>query len=325
MIISCNIWNKEEKKATEKSIGKKAKDPVDVYVMSLQKQKIFSPLVFAGFVKSRKTSFIYAPISGLVSRILIKEGHKVRARGKLLSLQPDSQGLEFKHHVLTARNSGILASWDVKEGVHVSLNQKLGSVVDREKLEMTVFAALKDLASIRIGDILDVTVSPSTSWEMTLPGKVVKIASEANYETLSYPIVIEFDCQQSGGKCKNPITLGSLAKVLVKNNVRNSILVPSKILFKGSSKIILVDKNGKAKWKDVKTGQVIGDHSEISSGLQEGDIVVSSFSRRPQDGAVINIIKKEFQKNHLSDDVLSSSSSSSYGSEKAQAKKKNKT
>ncbi|NRA45422.1 MAG: biotin/lipoyl-binding protein [Oligoflexales bacterium] len=274
------------------------KKPIDVFVKKAQKQKLYTPLEFAGLIKASEELRIYTQLSGTIKRVHVDEGSKVVKGQTLFSVTPNGLGLAYQEHQIKAPKSGVLIRLEVENGQHVAAHQELGLVTSYKGFETIIYGTESDLAYIKRGTRLQVVLSPSTPFEETTSGEVTQVAVSPDLETLAYKIKVKILCA-SHEPCRKGLKIGALTRVEARQNERLSYLIPSKYLHKRATKIIVVEDN-KAKWKDVKTGEVFGDQTELISGIDEESIIVSSYAKRPTEGESVHIVQNEEEQKPLS-------------------------
>ena len=290
--------NSQDSKPNDVAQVKEEKKPPEVFVFQAKKQLLYTPLEFAGLLKAREEIRVYTQLAGTVKRVFAQEGRKVYKGQKLLSVTPDGLGLAYKEHHIVAPKTGVLVRFELESGQHINAHQELGLISNYKEFETTIYGTDSDLAYLRTGMKLSVILSPSTPLERRTEGEVIQIALSPDSETLAYKIKVKVLCEKNA-PCREGMRLGSLVRVEAKQNERLSYLVPSKYLQKRATQVIIV-QDGKAKWVDIKAGEVFGDQTELVSGLDERSLIISSYSRRPTDGESVHIVQNEDEQKPVS-------------------------
>ena len=293
--IACNS---SESNSNELTQSKQEKKPVDVFVVKAEKQLLYTPLQFAGLLKASEEIRVYTELAGTIKRIHAEEGSKVYKGQTLVSVTPGSLGLAYKVHQVKAPSSGILVRIGVEAGQYINAHQELGLVSSHKDFETVIYGTESDLAYIKKGIKLNVILSPSTPQQISTTGEVVQVGISPDPKTLAYKIKVKILCAKND-PCSRALRIGTLVKVEAKQNERLSYLVPSKYLHKRATQVIVVE-DGKAKWLDIKTGEVFGDKTEIVSGIDEKSIIISSFAKRPHKGEDVHIVQNEDEQKPLS-------------------------
>lgn len=287
-----------EPKLDKPVVAADEKKPVDVFVVKAKKQQLYTPLLFAGLLKAKDEVKVYTQLAGTVSRIHVQEGAKISKGQTLVSVKPHGMGLAYQEHLIKAPQAGILVRLAVDLGQHVDTHQELGLVGNHAEFETNVHATESDLAYVRKGNKVKLTLSPSTPLESTSSGEVMQVAVSPDPETLAYKIKVKVLCQRSE-PCSRGLRIGALVRVEAKQNQRLGYLVPSKYLHKRATQVILAQE-GKAAWVDIKTGEVFGDQTELLAGVDDTSVIISSYATRPKNGDTVNIVQNEGEQKPLS-------------------------
>jgi multidrug efflux pump subunit AcrA (membrane-fusion protein) len=253
------------------------KKPVIGEVEQFAVEELYEAIAFAGTVKAKQETLLYAPLAGTVKQHFVEAGQVVEAGQEILSISPDSLGLEFRVNVLKAPISGTLISIEFEPAEHVDANKEIATIADLSQLVVDIYATQGDLPFLYLGDELRVSVAGEET-----TGKILRIAQRADRDSRAYPVRISLQVHPS-------IRFGSFVRVFAKKNLRKGIRVPLSYLRRGQTTLIVLDDEDKARWVAVKVGQVFGDRVEILEGIDENSRVIGSFSRMPEEGEKIQI------------------------------------
>ena len=171
---------------------------------------------------------------------------------------------------LYAPVSGIVVEKKVLQGQAVTSGQELYSIADLSEVWVDAELREVDAASVRVGSAAEVAFTG-------LPGRTVKGRVAYVYPTLQQEartIKARIVVPNPGGVLKP----GMYATVRLSTPSRMALTVPnSAILQTGDRNIVFVDMgNDKLMPHDVELGRVAGDYTEILSGLETGQRVVTS-------------------------------------------------
>ncbi|PMB09474.1 efflux RND transporter periplasmic adaptor subunit [Fischerella thermalis CCMEE 5273] len=152
---------------------------------------------------------------------------------------------------------------------------KLMTILNDSRIFATANIYEKDLNKVKRGQPLRVKISSLPNRIFT--GKITRIGSVVEGETRVVPVQAEIE--NSGGQLKP----GMFAELQVLTNETSApvLAIPSSAVVDANGKKMIYVKNGNAfQSVDVSVGQTSGDLVEITSGLFEGDLVVTQ--RAPQ-------------------------------------------
>jgi len=158
-------------------------------------------------------------------------------------------------------------------------------IVDVSKLKLKVTVNESQVASLKIGNTVDVTSSVFP--DKVAKGKIIFIAPKAD-ESLNFPVEIEIT-----NSANSDIKAGMYGTATFATSQKQDLKVVPRNAFVGSvsSNQIFVVENGVAKLKKVTAGRILGDQVEIINGLSDGETVIVTGQINLQDGNAVEIIK----------------------------------
>lgn len=273
---------------TRKLVGDLEEDDDDevpeVAVIQIQKEELFDYMNFSGVLAARSQETLYAPLSGQVREITVQDGTKVSKGKKLLSIKPDSEGNEFRDHMLRASRSGTVINLLAKAGLHVDKNQELLSIADLGAFKTEIAVTLEDLRFLKVGQKVEMTLSSSEKIE----GVIQSLAGTPDIKTKTFNVIVKIPCSKLQ-TCKD-VYPGLLANLSVKKNPHLGYRLPFKYLRRQKSHILVVDKENIVRFVEVEVGQHYGQDVEILKGISSETRIVTSFSTMPQEGQKVKII-----------------------------------
>jgi len=211
---------------------------------------------------------------------------KLATRNAKLRLQASQRKLSDAN--IKSPITGIINKRYIEVGAFVNTQgTQLFEIVDVSKLKLKVNVNESQVASLKIGDNIEIrsSVFPDDKFS----GKVTFIAPKAD-ATLNFPIEIEVS-----NNAKSSLKAGMYGTAVFNfPKQAPSILVP-RTSFVGSvssNQVFVYDKsNNTAKVRKVVTGRILGDNVEILSGLNEGETVITSGQINLAEGTAVSIVK----------------------------------
>lgn len=158
-------------------------------------------------------------------------------------------------------------------------------IVNVSKLKLKVTANESQVASLKIGNPVNVTASVFP--DKTFTGKITFIAAKAD-ESLNFAVEIEI-----ANSSDNNLKAGMYGTANFASKQKQELKVVPRNAFVGSvsSNQVFVVENGKAKLKKVVAGRILGEQVEIVDGLADGEAVITTGQINLQDGSSVEIIK----------------------------------
>ncbi|MCD8192911.1 MAG: efflux RND transporter periplasmic adaptor subunit [Oscillospiraceae bacterium] len=240
---------------------------------------------------------ITAKVSGTVSSIVADEGDSVSSGGTIIvmtstdlseqvtsasesvrtaQLSLDSANDSLDNYSFTAPISGTIIDKNYEAGENVESGDTLCIIYDLSYLTMTLSVDELDVSSIAVGQSVEITADAVEG--VTYSGVVTKVsvAGTSSGGVATYPVTIRIDETDGllpGMTVDATITLESAENVLT---------VPASALQRGNTVLLTADSPSAAGGEanesgyvtvEVTTGVSSDDYIEITSGLQEGDVV----------------------------------------------------
>ena len=187
--------------------------------------------------------------------------------------------LEMK---LYAPFSGTLGLREVSKGTFVNTSTEITTLDDTSIIKTDFNVPEKYLAQLSIG--MTVTATSPAYPTNTFSGKVSHIASRIDSATRSVKITANFDNKE------NALRSGMLLYTQLELSAENTLMVPEKSLIPQQDKhFVYVVNKGKIEKRQVVIGIRRGGWVAISSGLVEGEVVVTEGIIKVRPGSLVSV------------------------------------
>jgi RND family efflux transporter MFP subunit len=199
----------------------------------------------------------------LMLRLRVSSGLK----GAELDLK--EANIRYKQTKLFAPFSGVIHDLKVAPGAFVNAGDELMSIYSINPLLLKIELLETEAALLQKG--MPVAVQPSnTKRENTLAGKVDYINPMVNEQGL-----VEVGIALSNPKKNTWLGMNATASVMIPQG--NRLLVPKQaVVLRSGKAVVFTLKAGLAKWNYVSTGLDNGVSMEVTEGLSEGDLVITT-------------------------------------------------
>lgn len=194
---------------------------------------------------------------------------------KALLMQADARLQELRINLqntnVTSPVDGFVGKRNVDPGAMVSQNSPIASVVDISRLKMVVNVVEKDIRLVTVGDSGDVDVDAYPGEKFR--GRIARVAPVLDPATRTATMEIEI---VNNDKRLKP---GMYARVSLTVEERKDTLVAPKravIDFENKRGVWMPNDDHRAKFMPVVLGIEDLDRVEITSGLKEGDKIVTT-------------------------------------------------
>ncbi|MCI8660155.1 MAG: efflux RND transporter periplasmic adaptor subunit [Lachnospiraceae bacterium] len=206
-------------------------------------------------------------------------------------LQYESAKLAYERQVeysrITAPIGGRIESCDVEIYDRVNQSGQLCVISGEGESRITFFVTQRMMKNIREGDVVEVEKNGET-----YQGRISEISSMVDESSGLFKVKAELNHTEE-------IPIGSTVKLnLVTERAENAMLVPvDAIYYSGGDGYVYLYQDGTAKMTPVEVGLYDSEYAQILSGLNETDMVVSTWSSNLYEGAKIRLKGEEGQKN----------------------------
>lgn len=189
---------------------------------------------------------------------------------------------------VTAPISGTILSCTAAKNSYVSAGVPVATIEANDKIEISVPVAETLLPKIKVGDKVDVSVS---ALSREFQGTIKEIDKSANATTHLYGVTISVPSSASSG-----LRSGIFADVTFYTDTQsNVVVVPTEAIQTGTDGqyVFTLDANNIAHQVTVETGLVGESVTEITSGLEGGETLVTVGQFYLSDGAAARVVASE--------------------------------
>jgi len=180
--------------------------------------------------------------------------------------------------------NGVIAERMIKVGNMVPQDQPCFRITDFDPLLAILHAPEKEMKKLqnRQQAILEVDALPMEKFT----GKILRISPVVDSQTGTFKVTVAVSDPQG------ILKPGMFSRVRIVYDVHGDTLLLPKdaILTEGNESVVFLVKNNTVHRKVIETGYVNTTHTEVTSGLQEGDIVVQTGIGGLKDGSKVEIL-----------------------------------
>ncbi len=201
------------------------------------------------------------------------------------SIQLENAKKQLEDTKVVAPFSGFITSKNTELGAYVNVNTAIAGIADIAQLKVTLAVSESNAYLLRAGQQVNVRtdVYPGVVYK----GTIANISPKGS-SAHTYPIEIMI-----ANNAKNPLKAGTYLNVEVNTGkTGKALMIPrDAIVSTVKDPSVYVVNNGIAHLSKITTGQDYNSYLEVTSGLKEGDQVVTSGQINLADGAKVSIIK----------------------------------
>jgi macrolide-specific efflux system membrane fusion protein len=199
-----------------------------------------------------------------------------KARVMKAKADQDYAKAQLSYATITAPINGTISSVTTQQGETVAAGLSAPTfitIIDLNKLEVNAYVDETDVGKIGVGQEALFTVD--TFADRDFKGRVTAIYPRAVLQENVVNYITLISIENSEGKLKPDMTANVTITLKKKKGV---LAVPGAAIARegGKKYVMLQARDGKTARREVRTGWKEGAYLEITSGLQEGDVVVMS-------------------------------------------------
>lgn len=186
---------------------------------------------------------------------------------------------------ITAPTSGTIAEKSLEQGVYVNAGAELASIVNLSQAKVQLNLTEAEVYQARLGQQIRITTDVYPG--QVFNGRITFISPQAD-ETHNYKVEILADNKESALLRSGTFVYADFSR---KTN-QNILLIPRDALTESikNASVFVVEQNT-VRQKPIKTGIEMGNMIQVISGLNAGEIVVTSGQINLRDGSQISISK----------------------------------
>lgn len=205
------------------------------------------------------------------------------ARSSYEQLALAMENIDSRGNVI-APVDGVLASLTASEGGMVSPSYAVAVIDGAEQMKVTVMVSEALVPKLAIGDTVTVRVSAA---DAEFEGVIRSVEKTANQMTKLYAVTVTVPAEVEG------LLSGMFADVTFHTAVSESaVVVPSEAILTSSDRqYVFIVENGAAKRVDITTGLTGSGMTEVTSGLDAGEQLVTVGQQYLSDGDAVRVVE----------------------------------
>lgn len=193
--------------------------------------------------------------------------------------------LLLDYATVTAPISGIVTQRLVNQGNMVQANSVMFTLVDQDSMEAVLNLPQKELSRVAVGQTVKLQVD---AWpDLEIPGEIQRVRPQVDTDTGTFRIVAALD------NSSRLLQAGMFGRVEIVFGVRpDALLIEEQALITRDDRaFVYVVRDNIAVLTFVQPGIRQDGLVEIVSGLQAGDLVITTGQQMLEDGAIVDIVK----------------------------------
>jgi HlyD family secretion protein len=227
-----------------------------------------------------------------------KEQALKSAQGSRMSAEARMRGAEaqLSYSRITSPIDGVVTDRPLYEGDLAAANQPLLTVMNTSRLIAKVHIAQSEAAVLKVGNPAQLKLP---GLEYPIKGRVSLVSPALDPGSTTIEVWVESSKPDPALKPGMSVEVSMTAKTL-----KDAIVVPSAAVFKnsaGADYVLLAGTDEKAHQKTVRLGIRNSDLTQIASGIDPGDPVITTGGYAVPDGTQIKIEKPGAEEKEAAD------------------------
>ena len=224
-------------------------------------------------------------VAGRNSALAQLEAGMQNAKSGVEQLDTALENVDAEGNVL-APQSGTLVTMNAAEGSYISNSMPLVVIDGADQMKVTASVSEALVPKLTVGDKAEVSVSAA---DATFTATIRSVERAASMQTKLYTVVLTVPADVGG------LMSGMFADVTFRTDTaENTIVVPTEaILTSNHVQYVFVVEDGAAKYVEVTTGLTGSGVTEVTSGLTEGEQLVTVGQAYLSDGDPVRVVSGE--------------------------------
>ena len=224
-------------------------------------------------------------VAGRNSALAQLEAGMQNAKSGVEQLDTALENVDAEGNVL-APQSGTLVTMNATEGSYISNSMPLVVIDGADQMKVTASVSEALVPKLTVGDKAEVSVSAA---DATFTATIRSVERAASMQTKLYTVVLTVPADVGG------LMSGMFADVTFRTDTaENTIVVPTEaILTSNHVQYVFVVEDGAAKYVEVTTGLTGSGVTEVTSGLTEGEQLVTVGQAYLSDGDPVRVVSGE--------------------------------
>ena len=267
-----------------------AEVPTEVVIEEVRRGDIAKTISYTGNITGEEQVTIH-PIeeTGRLIKYLVKEGDEVEKGDEIALVDRSIKGMEFQPARITSPISGVVGMLLLDKGASIAPQIPIAMIADIDRVKIEIQIIESDLTRVHRGQSAVIRVTTYSDKEFQ--GRLETISPFVN------PVTRRAEGEIVVPNLGHLLRPGMFATVeLIVEESKDVLIVPNRAVLnrEGREIVFVADSLGAiAVLREVETGFIDENRTEIISGLREGEpvIVLGNFGLR--EGAKIRINHKD--------------------------------
>ena len=226
-------------------------------------------------------------LSGLHKQEIISQSEIDKIKAEVQSLEADLAiaKVQLERCFIRSSISGIVNELPAKKGLYLAVGDPVATVLDIERLKVTVGIPESDVDAVRKLDSFEVSIEALGNKVVTGKKNFLAVAPESQAQLYRLELEVENKSEE--------ILPGMFARVeIVKEEFPAAIAIPLyAVISRDNKHYVYLEENGVARLQEVELGILDGWQIQIIEGLRPGQKVIVVGQRSVDEGQKLKVVK----------------------------------
>jgi len=227
-------------------------------------------------------------LSGLHEQEIIAKAEydSVKAEADSLAAELAIAELRLERCYIRSSIPGVINELPAKKGLYLAVGDPVATVLDIERIKVSVGIPESDVAAVRRIEKFEVTIEALQDKKVTGTKYFLAIAPDSQAQVYR----LELEVANSAGE----ILPGMFARVeIIKDEFPQALAIPLyAVISRDSKHFVFIEEEGVARLQEVELGILDGWQIQITKGLAPGGRVIVVGQRSVDEGQKLNVIRK---------------------------------
>lgn len=262
-----------------------------VEYIKLTRKNTQKTVTVSGKIQSKEETVQTADCVYVISNVLVSTGDKIKKGDRILKVDIEATSLIYQENgetyngsqYITSEFDGTVNNVSVTEGCVTTENAQLISIIDTDKLCVSLLIGEDVFSKVEIGQTLSITGS---AFEKSYKGSVTNIGAVATQNTSSAAyICAEADIKNPDSDLKPGFNVK--AKIVIEK-IKDALIVPSNCISQDDNGEFVYRLIGnKAEKAYIKTDDITKDGTIVLSGINEGEYIAANPESIEKDNSYV--------------------------------------
>lgn len=280
LLCGCNRSGSSETTATEPQVVEETAIAVDTETAARDAISRYTEL--SGTVIAKHSMEIMAENTGKITGLTVEYGDSVTKDQVIAMIDPSRPGMKYGMTELKAPMSGTITALNISEGGYTSSSMSSGTVTDLTDLRVSINIPEQYVTRVKSGDKVTMILDAYPGETFTGTVSFLSPTLDSSSKTRKAEILVDGERE---------LIVGMYARVsLLTASSDDTVLVPTEaIITESGSSYVYTVTGDRVSRVQVTTGLYDSTRTEVLSGLEGGETVVTRGQQQLSDGAKVSV------------------------------------